>query len=842
LGFFVILLFFVLIAFMSRFFVFILLLSWHITPAQQMISVSFNTGEAILSMQDKKRLDSLVQTFHAERIYHLKLIGHTDSVGSFEGNKLLSQKRATTVHAYLSEKKKITTFEIASRAYTSPIRNNATEEGRAMNRRCDIYITFITSPPAQWKIPVQSFNFKNKTKNILYTRNGCKVYIEPGSFNARENDIVNIRITEYNDPIDFIAGGLPMSYSVGDKTYMYQSEQMMKLEAYIDTIPVKLVKLIGLKCPDVDTTKGVRFYEFRGQENSLHNVAPAFVKGRVEEVQVAVGNETQKEGKKNQENILKETTQVKDQEITEVEDTNENTEVVEKTDADKNKSDDINEEKKKIRTGTVSFRLDTDTGRSFILEPDTGRDGSSYFHYSDRVFDICSFNSHCSEVCDSGYFQSLIEYDLLNVPEYLDFRSYYMRYKNLAYDGMMLKCMKRPEDLYTVKTQFKKRSFRPQLVLTFPSARNNPEYKAFEKTQWLIEYGKEKKKAEALGKIKVSDFRILRFNPKDYKSYPKQEFFIEIKSDSSLFRLAVRGKKKKHTRMAYAKYQKEYAKKAAAFDDSVRRSLGENKLQQLYCLYQMTWKLAQRRVYYFYCRHRHQVFPACFPFSYFSRADSAKTSFAHKSINDCQQPDKGNCTYPNFCFPDWLRYYSEHMDLFQKEMEQLKINQNTILNCMCKPIEIHKDSCYGKWEHIQANPIGNSITYIGLGIYNFDTEMALEKKQYIFNPVYLNARGDTLLKCDSIPDYRGSRKKFCFHSTYTIIPGFNGLLKQNRSEELILLPGKENVLYFIKDNRHYRIYLDLRNVAEYKSNIFVLKDITKEAATLEGLKQELLKR
>jgi hypothetical protein len=840
---------------MNRLFVFILLLYTQFGNAQQMISVTFNTGEAILSAEDKRRLDSLKRTFHAERMYHLKFVGHTDSVGSFAGNKLLSQKRALAVRSYLAGEKKIKTIEIAGLAYASPVRTNATEEGRARNRRCDIYINFTTSPPARWKMPVQSFNFKNKTKNILYTRNGCKVYIEPGSFNVRENDIVNIRITEYNDPIDFIAGGLPMSYSVGDKTYMYQSEQMMKVEAYIDTIPVKLVKLIGLECPNVDTTKGVRFYEFRGQENSSLNVASVFVRGRVEEVKVAVEDEIQKEVKKNPEKELKETKQVIEQEITEVEEKNIKTNVIEKTDADKTKSEDTKVEKRKIRTGTGSFRLDTDTGktfriepdtgRAFILEPDTGRGVNQFFQYYRRDFDICLYNNHCYDVCDSGYFQQQVEYGLLfkntpfNVPEYLDMRSYSLRYKSLAYDGMMLKCMKRPEDLYTVKVNFRKRFFRRQLILTIPSAKDNPEYKPLEKTQWLVEYGKEKSKAEALGKIKVSDFRILLFSARDYQSHPKKEFFIEFKGDSSFFRLAVSAKKKEESRMAYLQYQKAYIKRVMAFDDSIRRTLDENKLQQLFCLYRMSWQLSQNRMYYFHCRHDYEVLPACFSFSYFTRSDSVNASFKHRGI-DCQQPDNDVCTCINFCFPDWLRYYSERMDLFQKEMEQLKINQDTILSRMCKPIP--RDSCYGKWEYAKPNAIGNSITYIGLGTYNFDTEMALEQKQYIFNAVYLNAKGDTLLKCDSVPDFRGIKKKFCYHSTYTIIPGFKGLLKQNRPEELILLPGKENVLYFTKDNRHYKIYLDLRNVAEFKSNVFVLHDITKEAATLEGLKQELIKK
>ena len=104
--------------------------------------------------------------------------------------------------------------------------------------------------------------------------------------------------------------------------------------------------------------------------------------------------------------------------------------------------------------------------------------------------------------------------------------------------------------------------------------------------------------------------------------------------------------------------------------------------------------------------------------------------------------------------------------------------------------EYDEEPCV-KWDHIDAQAIGNTVTYIGLGIYNFDREMVMEKKQYIKDAVYLNNNRDTLFKCSNIV-FRNRLKKVCGHSVFTIIPGFNGLMRQSHTEQLILLPGKEN--------------------------------------------------
>ncbi|MEO3999046.1 OmpA family protein [Mesorhizobium sp. CAU 1732] len=71
--------------------------------------------------------------------------GHTDSTGSAGYNMGLSQRRATSVANYLSTQGVDgRRFAINGFGDTRPIASNATEDGRAQNRRVEIYLSPVT--------------------------------------------------------------------------------------------------------------------------------------------------------------------------------------------------------------------------------------------------------------------------------------------------------------------------------------------------------------------------------------------------------------------------------------------------------------------------------------------------------------------------------------------------------------------------------------------------------------------------------------------------------------------------------------------------------------------------
>jgi len=71
----------------------------------------------------------------------IEIGGHTDNVGSKAYNKTLSENRAKSVYTYLISKG-IDKDRLSYKGYdfSIPIADNATEEGRALNRRTEFKV------------------------------------------------------------------------------------------------------------------------------------------------------------------------------------------------------------------------------------------------------------------------------------------------------------------------------------------------------------------------------------------------------------------------------------------------------------------------------------------------------------------------------------------------------------------------------------------------------------------------------------------------------------------------------------------------------------------------------
>ena len=71
----------------------------------------------------------------------IQIEGHTDNVGSLAFNMALSQDRALAVSSYLTDLGiDATRVETLGLGPNEPIADNATEEGRAMNRRVQVLV------------------------------------------------------------------------------------------------------------------------------------------------------------------------------------------------------------------------------------------------------------------------------------------------------------------------------------------------------------------------------------------------------------------------------------------------------------------------------------------------------------------------------------------------------------------------------------------------------------------------------------------------------------------------------------------------------------------------------
>jgi len=107
----------------------------------QLSNVFYEVDSWQLKKESMSELDNLVTLLTENKYLVMEIGGYTDSTGSDQYNKTLSEKRALSVVNYLI-KKGISASRLKSKGYgnTSPLGDNVTEEGRKLNRRTEAKI------------------------------------------------------------------------------------------------------------------------------------------------------------------------------------------------------------------------------------------------------------------------------------------------------------------------------------------------------------------------------------------------------------------------------------------------------------------------------------------------------------------------------------------------------------------------------------------------------------------------------------------------------------------------------------------------------------------------------
>ncbi|MDP1569621.1 MAG: OmpA family protein [Vicinamibacterales bacterium] len=99
-------------------------------------NILFDTGKATLTAGSTQALDAVVELLRRDTALRLLVQGHTDNVGNPAANLTLSADRARAVKAYLvSAGIDAGRLDTAGLGDAQPVADNATEDGRAQNRR-----------------------------------------------------------------------------------------------------------------------------------------------------------------------------------------------------------------------------------------------------------------------------------------------------------------------------------------------------------------------------------------------------------------------------------------------------------------------------------------------------------------------------------------------------------------------------------------------------------------------------------------------------------------------------------------------------------------------------------
>ena len=104
--------------------------------------ILFDFNSSKLSDDAKASLTKFAEVLKATPDADVAILGHTDNVGTEEANQSVSEKRAKTVADFVKAQGVAASQvkDVLGMNYSQPVASNDTEEGRAQNRRVEVYM------------------------------------------------------------------------------------------------------------------------------------------------------------------------------------------------------------------------------------------------------------------------------------------------------------------------------------------------------------------------------------------------------------------------------------------------------------------------------------------------------------------------------------------------------------------------------------------------------------------------------------------------------------------------------------------------------------------------------
>jgi OmpA-OmpF porin, OOP family len=102
--------------------------------------IYFDTDKAVIKPESRPTLDEIAKLLRGQPQLSVVIVGHTDSQGAYDYNMDLSRRRAEAIAAELAQTYRIarTRLRTAGVGFLAPVGSNATEDGRALNRRVEL--------------------------------------------------------------------------------------------------------------------------------------------------------------------------------------------------------------------------------------------------------------------------------------------------------------------------------------------------------------------------------------------------------------------------------------------------------------------------------------------------------------------------------------------------------------------------------------------------------------------------------------------------------------------------------------------------------------------------------
>jgi len=102
--------------------------------------IYFDTDKAVVKPESRPTLEQIAKLLASQPQLGVYVVGHTDSQGAADYNLDLSRRRAEAVAAELVKNFRIapTRLKTAGVGLLAPVGSNASEAGRALNRRVEL--------------------------------------------------------------------------------------------------------------------------------------------------------------------------------------------------------------------------------------------------------------------------------------------------------------------------------------------------------------------------------------------------------------------------------------------------------------------------------------------------------------------------------------------------------------------------------------------------------------------------------------------------------------------------------------------------------------------------------
>lgn len=286
---------------MKQLFSFILLLAFvHANAQSKTFSVFFESGKIEPSVAQTAQLNVWLDSLSGPgnfRIDEIDLIGHCDSVGALEANKILSGKRANGVLTLLEERNLKTKILTNAMGEENPGYSNSIPSGRSKNRRVDVVVRGQQIMPinerlvkdqkiAEKSLP-KSKDPKCEKDTILIFPQGMQITLKVCDYDKYFKDCP-LKVTEYLTDESIQDAGLTTRSNKGEQL---TTGGMFKIEWCSDKkFPVPLDVTLPIS-PCVDPQMQMMLWSLNGQTQTWESTRIEFIKDAINNrMRVALSN------------------------------------------------------------------------------------------------------------------------------------------------------------------------------------------------------------------------------------------------------------------------------------------------------------------------------------------------------------------------------------------------------------------------------------------------------------------------------------------------------------------------------------------------------------------------